>query len=302
MILTVTLNAALDVTYETDAVIWGGSNRVAAVRERAGGKGVNVARVAAALGAPVLATGLLGGDTGAQIRADLDRTGTPHDFSAVQDASRRTLAAVATSTNEVTVFNEPGPQVTATEWATFRAHYRALLPSATIVVLSGSLPPGVPPDAYAELAAAATVPVILDADGDALTRGVAGRPALIKPNADELTRATGHTDPIIGARALLTAGAEAALVSLGPAGMLAVTPDGAWRAAPPPLSGNPTGAGDAAVAAAARSWGAPWPDLLREAVALSAAAVAAPVAGEIDAGLYRALLPEITVQGVPCPS
>ncbi|MFI6518387.1 1-phosphofructokinase family hexose kinase [Spirillospora sp. NPDC050679] len=303
MILTVTLNAALDVTYETGTVAWGGSNRVAAVRERAGGKGVNVARVAAALGSPVLATGLLGGGTGAQIRADLDRTGTPHDFGAVRGTSRRTLAAVATDSGEVTVFNEPGPQVAPEEWAAFLAHYRALLPSASVVVLSGSLPPGVPPDAYAGLAAAATVPVILDADGDALTRGVAGRPALIKPNAEELARATGRTDPVAGARALLAAGAGAALVSLGADGMLAVTPDRAWRAAPPrPVTGNPTGAGDAAVAAAARSWGAPWPDLLRDAVALSAAAVAAPVAGEIDAGLYRALRPQITVQGVPCPS
>ncbi|MGK5553996.1 1-phosphofructokinase family hexose kinase [Actinomadura kijaniata] len=303
MILTVTPNAALDVTYEVDAIAWGGSNRVAAVRRRAGGKGVNVARVAAALGVPVLATGLLGGDTGELVRADLDRCGLRHDFLAIRGASRRTLTAVATGTGEATVFNEPGPRVGAGEWEAFLAHYRGLLPEADVVVLSGSLPPGTPESAYATLGEIASVPVILDADGQALARGVAGRPALVKPNAEELARATGRADPLDGAAALRAAGAGSVLVSLGADGLLAVTPDGAWRASPPgPVTGNPTGAGDAVAAAVASRWGEPWPDLLRHAVALSAAAVRAPVAGDFDAALYARLLPEITVQGVPCPS
>ncbi|WP_433333427.1 1-phosphofructokinase family hexose kinase [Spirillospora sp. CA-294931] len=305
MILTVTLNAALDVTYELPAVAWQGSNRVAAVRERAGGKGVNVARVAAALGAPVIASGLLGGDTGSLIRADLDQVGLQHSFSPVQGTSRRTLTVVETGSGEATVFNESGPRVSEAEWTAFLAHYRTLLPQAEVVVLSGSLPPGVPPNAYAVLAGEASVPVIIDADGETLTLGVAGRPALVKPNAEELTRATGEASPLAGARALQASGATSVLVSLGPEGMLAVTPEGAWQAVPPaPVSGNPTGAGDSAVAAAARALSRDdsWPDLLRHAVAVSAAAVVAPVAGDFDAPTYTRLLPEISIKGVPCPS
>ncbi|MEU5882836.1 1-phosphofructokinase family hexose kinase [Spirillospora sp. NPDC047279] len=300
MILTVTLNAALDVTYETSSVEWGGSNRVGTVVQRAGGKGVNVARVAAALGSPVLATGLLGGATGDLVRADLDRSGLRHDFAPVAGASRRTLTVVETSTGAATVLNEPGPHVTPDEWQAFLGHFRSLAGSAGVVTLSGSLPPGLAPDAYATLTACVPsgVPVILDADGNALARGVGGAPALVKPNAEELTRATGIPSAVHGAEALRTAGARAVLVSMGPDGMIAVTPDGSWRAVPPsPVAGNPTGAGDAAVAAAARSLasGTPWPDLLRHAVALSAAAVRAPVAGDFDPALYTRLLPEIAV-------
>lgn len=307
VILTVTLNAALDVTYELPRATWGGSNRVTAVRRRAGGKGVNVARVAAALGSPVLATGLAGGAVGDAIRADLDQAGVPHSFTPVGQSSRQTVTVVEAHGSATTVFNEPGPRVTPREWDAFLAHYQGLMPQARIVVLSGSLPPGVPDDAYAALAGQARVPVIIDADGDALTHGVTAGPALVKPNAEELARATGHTDPLLGAGRLRARGAASVLVSLGPEGILAVTPDGAWRARPPgPLAGNPTGAGDAAVAAVARALATGedgagrWPDLLRQAVALSAAAVASPVAGDFDAPTYTRLLPQITVQGVPC--
>ncbi|MDL4772456.1 1-phosphofructokinase family hexose kinase [Actinomadura xylanilytica] len=325
VILTVTLNAALDVTYATGEVAWGGTNRVRAVRRRAGGKGVNVARVAATLGHPVLATGLAGGSTGDLIRNDLDHAGIRHDFSSVKGTSRSTLAVVGGA--ETTLFNEAGPCIDAAEWDAFLDHYRSLLPEADVVVLSGSLPPGVPDDAYAVLASMATAPVIIDADGAALSAGVRERPALVKPNAEELARATGESSPVAGAQALRAAGARAVLVSLGPDGMLAVTPDGTWRATPPgPMAGNPTGAGDAAVAAAAVALtadtsapdarpvpGAPavrdaqaaresWTALLRHAVALSAAAVRAPVAGDYDAAAYTRLLPEIVIEGDPCPS
>ncbi|MUN40903.1 1-phosphofructokinase family hexose kinase [Actinomadura litoris] len=303
MILTVTLNLAWDVTYEVPSVTWGGSNRVGAVRERAGGKGVNVARVAAALGEDVLAIGLAGGVTGDLVRADLDAVGLPHAFRPVQGTSRRTLTVV--TPEQTTVFNETGPEISLGEWEAFQEHYRERLRRAEVIVLSGSLPPGVPRDAYATLTAlAAGRPVILDADGDALSLGVSAGPAVVKPNADELRRATGR-GPVPGARALRNAGANAVLVSLGHEGLLAVTPDGAWQARPPaPMAGNPTGAGDAAVAATARALisSTPWPALLRDAVALSAAAVRAPVAGDFDAAAYARLLPEIAIEGLPCPS
>ncbi|WP_240487041.1 1-phosphofructokinase family hexose kinase [Actinomadura flavalba] len=297
-----TLNAALDVTYTLPRVAWGEVNRVASVAERAGGKGVNAARVAASLGSAVLVTGFAGGATGGRIRADLDAAGLPHDFVPVRGESRRTMTVVD---GTATVFNEPGPVVTGAEWSAFTGRFARLAADAEIVVLAGSLPPGVPPDALALLTRATGRPVVLDADGDALRRGVGGRPAVVKPNAEELRRATGEAAPLDGARRLLDAGCGAVVVSLGADGVLAVTPEGTWRAAPPaPVPGNPTGAGDAAVAAMARSLarGDAWPELLRHAVALSAAAVASPVAGDADLDLYARLLPQIRVQGDPCPS
>lgn len=137
------------------------------------------------------------------------------------------------------------------------------------------------------------MPVLLDTSGEPLRRGIAARPDLVKPNADELAQLTGAREP---RRATLDArrrGAHAVVSSLGPEGLLAATPEGLWRAAPPaPVKGNPTGAGDSAVAGLLSGLvdGVPWPDRLVRAVALSAATVLSPVAGEFDAGAYEELL------------
>ncbi|PZG35311.1 1-phosphofructokinase, partial [Spongiactinospora gelatinilytica] len=166
-VLTVTLNAALDVTYEVDGVDWDGVNRVRAVHRRAGGKGVNVARVLAALGHPVLATGLAGGTTGAAIRTDLDAAGVAHSFAPVSGHSRTTLA-VCSDTGTTAMFNEPGPVVSTAEIGAFLRDFDRLLAGASAVVISGSLPPGVPAAFYATLAWRAGkhgVPAVIDADG-----------------------------------------------------------------------------------------------------------------------------------------
>ncbi|MFI0482861.1 1-phosphofructokinase family hexose kinase [Actinomadura sp. 9N215] len=210
--------------------------------------------------------------------------------------ARRTVTVVGA---EVTVFNEPGPTVTDREWAAHLREYTALARDAAVVVLSGSLPPGVPPDAYAVLARLAPGPVILDADGEALRLGLAGRPDVVKPNAGELARASGRDDPAAGIGALREAGAVVVVASLGADGVLAGTPDGVLRAAlDRPVSGNPTGAGDALAAglAAGLAGGLSWPDRLRNAVALAACAVRSPVAGEVDAGELAAFLARVTVR------
>ena len=311
MIVTVTLNLALDVTYEVGEVTWHAANRVSAVAQRAGGKGVNVARVLHAIGHDVLVTGLVGGSTGEAVRSDLAAAGLADALVPIAGETRRTLAVVDGAQGDATGFWEAGPTVTATEWARLLEAYRGLLDDADAVVLSGSLPPGAPADAYAVLcglAAEAGVPAFLDADGEALRLGLAGRPALVKPNRDELTRATHHSDPVEAAEALRAEGAEAVVVSLGAEGLLAVTAEGRWRAAPPSrVAGNPTGAGDAAVAALAAALvaGHGWPDRLEQAVALSAAAVGAPLAGSFDEPAYRRHLGAVRaepVSGSPSPT
>ncbi|GGW53449.1 1-phosphofructokinase family hexose kinase [Streptomyces xantholiticus] len=301
MILTVTLNAALDITYKVAALTPHATHRVGEVVERPGGKGINVARVLTALGHESVVTGFAGGPTGAVLREMLAPL-APHDaLVEVAGNTRRTVAVADDATGDTTQLNEPGPTVTPGEWTAFLSSYDSLLRDAEAVALCGSLPPGIHVGAYAELvrrARAADVPVLLDTGGEPLRRGIAARPDLIKPNADELARLTGSREPLRATRDARRRGAHAVVASLGPEGLLAATPDGTWQAEPPePVKGNPTGAGDSAVAGllSGTVTGLSWPERLSRAVALSAATVLAPAAGEFDALAYEELLPRVTV-------
>lgn len=302
MILTVTLNTALDITYRVRALRPHSSHRVSEVTERPGGKGLNVARVLAALGHQVTVTGFAGGATGRVVQERLTATpGVVDALVPVAGATRRTIAVVDDHSGDTTQLNEPGPTVTAAEWSAFQEAYEDLLTSAAAVALCGSLPPGVPVGAYAGLvraAKAAEVPVLLDTSGEALRRGVAARPDLIKPNADELAELTGSHEPLRATQDARRRGARAVVASLGTSGLLAVTPEGRWRATPPAsLRGNPTGAGDAAVAGLLSGLveKLPWPDRLTRATALSTASVVAPAAGEFDRGTYEEVLGRVAV-------
>jgi tagatose 6-phosphate kinase len=274
---------------------------VTAPLRRAGGKGINVARVLSALGHPATVTGLAGGVPGAALRRDLAASGLRDALVEVAGDSRQTVTVVERDRGDAGVLLEPGPCVTPEEWDRFGAVYRRLVAESRVVVLSGSLPPGLDDGAYAELVSVARehdVPVILDTAGVPLLRALPSGPALVKPNADELRETFGTDDATAGATALRRAGAGAAVVSLGADGMLAVTPDGTWLAKPPRrVAGNPTGAGDAAVAALSAGLAAdtPWPDRLRQAVAVSAAAVLSPLAGDFDPPTYREFLDLVDV-------
>ncbi|MFF8836370.1 1-phosphofructokinase family hexose kinase [Streptomyces sp. NPDC015130] len=305
MILTVTLNTALDLTYRVPALTPHATHRVTQVIERPGGKGLNVARVLAALGHETVATGFAGGATGAMLKDLLAATPVRDELVPTAGPTRRTVAVVDTSTGDTTQLNEPGPAITPAEWAGFRTRFTELLDGARAVALCGSLPPGIHVGAYAELirlARAAAVPVLLDTSGEPLRRGIAARPDLVKPNADELAQLTGSREPHRATRDARRRGAHAVVSSLGPEGLLAATPEGLWRAAPPAaVRGNPTGAGDSAVAGLLSGLvdEAPWPDRLTRAVALSAATVLSPVAGEYDPSAYEELLPRVKVTEEP---
>ncbi|HCT79819.1 MAG TPA: 1-phosphofructokinase, partial [Micromonosporaceae bacterium] len=173
MILTVTLNPAIDVTYHVDALVPGATHRVSRVDERLGGKGVNVAGVLTQLGVPVLTTGLM-------------HDGPP-SFTPIAASPRRTV--VVTDGRDATGFWEPGPAVTPEEWAFFTAQFANMLPDFKVVVFSGSLPAGLPDHTYASLiglARFAGCKTILDTSGPPLTHGFAAAPDIIKPNTSEL--------------------------------------------------------------------------------------------------------------------
>lgn len=307
MILTVTLNTALDITYRVRELHPYASHRVTSVTERPGGKGLNVARVLAALGHEVTVTGFTGGPTGRTVQDQLTATsGVLDALVPVSGPTRRTIAVIdetagETRPTDATQLNEPGQQITPAEWSAFQDVYEGLLSSVSVVALCGSLPPGVPVGAYAQLirmARSADVPVLLDTSGEPLRRGVAARPDLVKPNAGELAELTGSHEPLQATQDARRRGARTVVASLGVEGLLAVTPDGRWRATPPTrIRGNPTGAGDSAVAGLLSGLvdRLTWPERLTRAVALSAATVLTPVAGEFDRAAYDELLGRVTV-------
>ncbi|MBT2364821.1 1-phosphofructokinase family hexose kinase [Streptomyces sp. ISL-10] len=304
MILTVTLNAAVDITYQVPELTPHATHRVGEVRERPGGKGINVARVLCALGHETVVTGFAGGHTGAVLREMLAPLAPRDALVTIAGTTRRTIAVVDGTSGDTTQLNEPGPTVTPEEWTAFLTAYDSLLTGAEAVALCGSLPPGIHVGAYADLVRrtrAAGVPVLLDTSGEPLRRGIAARPDLIKPNADELAQLTGSREPLRATRDARRRGAHAVVGSLGPDGLVAATPDGTWQASPPTaVRGNPTGAGDSAVAGLLSGLveGLRWPERLARAVALSAATVLAPTAGEYDAVAYDKLLPQIAVSDI----
>lgn len=289
MIVTVTPNPALDMTWHTTHLAHGETHRVAVAQVRAGGKGLNVARVAAQQGAAVLAVTTCGGATGAEFAAELEASGIPHRLVPVPVSTRRSVAIV--DDRDATVLNERGEDPGEAGWrALIEATVEALDAGAAVLVVSGSLPAGAPAElvpVLVRIAQAHGIPTVVDTSGPALLAAARAGATVLKPNRAELLEATGQDDPLAAARSLLADGTRLVLLSLGTEGMLAV-PLGAepvHARLPEVLAGNPTGAGDAAVAAASvlLARGEDDPEaLLRAAVAWSAAAVLEPLAGTIS--------------------
>lgn len=304
-VVTVTPNPALDITYRVPVIHPGHSHRVDPPLQRAGGKGLNVARVASQTGSPVLAIAPVGGATGDLFRAELNESGVPHLLVPAAAETRRSIAFVDETTNETTIFNERGEQQPLQTWDEILAAVKHAISQdeAAVLVGSGSLPQNAPETFYRDLVAHARrrMPVIIDTSGRPLLEAARAGADLLKPNHHELIEATGERHLPTAARRLLQLGAGTVLVSAGEKGMLAFSsehPATHWAASlPRRLSGNPTGAGDATVAAAAVLTAAgksDLPTLLRAMTAWGAAAVLTPGAGEI-APSYRALEEEVLV-------
>jgi len=305
MIVAVSLNPALDLTYEVDALAPGETNRVRCVHTRAGGKGVNVARVLAAMGHGVQLLGFIGGATGASLVDELTGDGLSQGWVSVGSETRRTVVVWDRGADEVTSLNEPGPEVSPAEWAALVDALRDVA-TADAVVLSGSLPPGLPATAFGELvtvAAAHGALVVLDTDGLGLVPAVRAAPDIVKPNRAELAAATGvvvhdAASARLAADKLCELGARSVVASLGRDGVVGVTAEGAWHARPAAIDGNATGAGDACVAGLVIGGleQRTWPERLRLAAAMGAVAATSPVAGVAAADRIRACLESTTVE------
>ncbi|MFE9255765.1 1-phosphofructokinase family hexose kinase [Streptomyces sp. NPDC006879] len=305
MILTVTLNAALDVTYEVPRLAPHRSHQAGPGTERPGGTGLNVSRALTDLGHEVVATGFAGGATGATVRTLLAGTAVHDAFVPCAADSRRILRIVDRSGGGPTHFHEPGPHISTGEWERFLIEYSKTLPQARAVALCGSLPPGLPVGAYAQLvraARAARVPVLLDTAGEPLRRGIAARPDVARPTVEALAQLTGARDPLAAARAARRRGAHAVVTALGPNGLLATTGEGSWQAIPPgPAEGEgAAGAGDCATAGllSALVEGENWPSRLARATAVAATALPPPASRAFDTGAYPALLADVVVSAL----
>jgi 1-phosphofructokinase len=257
MILTVTLNPSVDETLFVEELHTHDTNRVIRVEVDAGGKGINLARVAHALGSEVLATGFLGGKTGRFVQAVLDDEGVPHDFLTLHQSTRRNLCVEEITGEPPTMLNEAGPHVVEMDWLALLAKVKELLPRVKWMAVGGSLPPGAPRDIYKtliELAHAAGVPCVLDSDGPPMLAGIQAEPTMIKPNEKEaerlLSRAL-HSDEQFfeAAQELASHGIPYVIISRGARGADAFTPEGLLRCQPPEVHVRSTiGSGDSMVA------------------------------------------------------
>lgn len=257
-ILTVSLNAAVDVVYTIDQFAPDRINTVADVQRMAGGKANNVARALAALGRRVVATGFAGGSAGRFIQDDLTRRSIAAEFEASVAENRVCTTIIDPVNKTVTELRERGPALTPVDADRFLARFRSLVTGAGLVVISGSLPPGIPADFYRELVSeawrAGQVRTLLDACGEPLQAALAAQPYLVKPNLDELKEWVGADLPtdhhiMLAARKLLKAGPLLVGVSLGARGLLLVTEESAWWATPPAVEPvNTVGSGDSLVA------------------------------------------------------
>jgi 1-phosphofructokinase/tagatose 6-phosphate kinase len=316
MIITVTLNAAIDKTLAVPNFRLGRRHRATEQRTVAGGKGVNVARALKILGQPVIATGLAGGPTGTRISEQLTEEAILSDFVRIRDESRTSTAVIDPTSGEQTEINEQGPEATEAELKLFRDKLLYLAKGADICVLSGSLPRGVGSDVYAELVGELTalgVMTVVDTEGEPMELALRAGPDLISPNAIEAEELVGHEfpdeqDQINGLYGLCELGAREAIIT-HEEGCYALVGRNHERALYSVSSErldpvSAVGAGDVFLAGylAARYTGRNFDDALRFAVACGAESTQHFGAGVLDAREVERIASEVTVTRLEEPA
>ena len=309
MILTVTLNAAIDKTLAVPNFRLGRRHRSVEQRSSAGGKGVNVARALKALGQPVIATGVAGGPTGTRIIELLTDEAILSDFVRIQDESRTSTAVVDPTTGAQTEINERGPLVTPGELSLFVDKLLYLAKGADICVFSGSLPRGLEPELYASLIGEMRrldITTVVDSEGDPLRLALRAEPTLATPNEIEAEQLVGHEfadeeDRISAVREIVALGAKEAMMTSA-SGCIALFSQESpklYRASLAPLEPVSTvGSGDAFLAGylAARYRGDSAERSVRFGVACGAQSTQHLGAGVLDAREVERLLPAVRME------
>ncbi len=321
MILTVTLNTAIDKTLSVPNFRLGRRHRTVEQTTMPGGKGVNVARVLKTLRTPVIATGLAGGATGTRLIDQLTQLSVLSDFVRIGEESRTNTAVIDPTTGEQTEINERGPKVTEREIELFVDKLLYLAKGASIVVFAGSLPRDVDESIYAQLIRDLRrlgVMTVVDTDGDPLRRAVRAEPHVISPNVLEAEELVGHEfnddeDRLIAVREMCELGAREAIMTMpdGCFAQLAPTEGSAepslYRVRVKPGAIEPratVGSGDAFLAGfvASHYQGRPGAAALTYGVACGAESTQHLGAGLVDPDRVERLLAEVEVERLSLPA
>ncbi len=229
MIITVTLNAAIDKTLAVPNFRLGRRHRAVEQTSMAGGKGVNVARALKALGQPVIATGVAGGPTGTRIIEQLTEDAILNDFVRIREESRMSTAVVDPTSGEQTEINERGPAVSESELELFVDKLLYLAQGAAMCVFAGSLPMGVEQGLYGRLVEELRrlgVTTVLDSEGEPLRMATRSAPDVVTPNELEAEELVGHEfsdqeDRVAAVQEMVRMGAHEAVMTM-PDGCLAL--------------------------------------------------------------------------------
>lgn len=306
MILTVTLNAAIDKRYVIAKFQTGEVNRVKECVYTAGGKGLNAAKAAAIAGGEVVVTGFVGGYAGRYIEAALQPFGIKHAFYHLEAESRSCINIWDEGQKVQTECLEPGFAVTESEFESFLEKFRELADSAEVVVLSGSVPRGLDAGVYQRLVKICREKgkkVLLDSSGPLLEQGIKAHPTMIKPNLDELRMLTGKPceqveEMLAAAKEIHERGIAIVVLSMGGDGAFMVCDQGVFKAQVPKIAAvNTVGCGDTMIAgfALGLSEGLSMAGVLRKASAISAAAALNEETGVFVKADMERILPAVQI-------
>jgi 1-phosphofructokinase len=310
MIVCVSANPSIDKLFEVERLVPGAIHRPQGFVQVPGGKGLNVARSASALGAQVRAVAMLRGHAGTWVKEALSAEGVAGTFVWTHGETRASLSVADRAQGGLTEFYEHGAEIPSAAWPEFAQAAADQLEDAAWITISGSMPAGAPADGYEQIVADAGregVPVVLDAAGEALARALGAGPDIVKVNAHEASELVGGRS---GSReeALAAAGelrrraggdGHAGIVTRGGTGVVVVGPDGAaWEGRLYVRGRYPVGSGDAFLAGLVvgleRS-GGDWQEALRLALGAATANAELPGAGRLEARRAEALAREAMV-------
>ena len=309
MILTVTLNTSIDKLYLMTGIQPETVMRVKEVHNTAGGKGLNVSRIAGKLGEEVAATGFVGGFNGRYLESLVDNPLVRCAFTHVNAETRSCINCWDLSDGKSTEYLEPGAPVTGEDVSRFLADFDRELAGADVVTISGSIPEGAPEEIYSDLISRcrqAGIPVLVDTSGARLISAVKEKPSFIKPNEDEIAQLTGRSfsgreEAVRALMELHDGGIPYVVLSLGAEGALLACDKGVFHGKPPKITPrNTVGCGDSMVAGFAVGFSRhlSMAETFRMALAVSAASALSLFTGDFDPADYDRLYPEVSIDKV----
>jgi 6-phosphofructokinase 2 len=309
LIATITLNPSLDQHITVDGLVMDGTNRWSRLHRYAGGKGIDVSRAINEMGGRTVAYGFIGGPVGRAVEILLDEEEVPFSFTPIQRETRTNFIITDSKTSKQTRIDAPGPHISKAEFERFQRKMLRMRPSPDLIVVGGSLPPGIPSNVYYSIITEAKtfgVRTILDSDAQWLAEGIKAKPYLVKPNVREAEELLGRELPdedaiITGALDIVDMGVEIAVISRGKDGIIAATDKEVLAAVPPKVKvKSAVGAGDCTIAGLAIKLAneESLSKACRLAVALGTAAVLTPGTELARRSDVVELLPQVKVKKI----